>query len=103
MTILYRPVLIESAEQAQALPIGTVARADYIPEGWTYVTVRVQGGWRDEHFQLTGPLPHSEVVSMTALVSIEAEEETRLHIVRSGARTTTADLTRLVTAWEAVS
>ena len=39
---------------------------------------------------------------ITVLVPIEAEEETRLHIVRSGARTTTADLTRLVTPWERI-
>ena len=39
---------------------------------------------------------------ITVLVPIEAEEETHLHIVRSGARTTTADLTRLVTPWERI-
>ena len=84
MTTLYKPVTIETVEQAEALPIGTVARADYIPEGWTYVTVRVRGGWHDEHFQATGPLPHSEVVSMTALVPIEAEEETSVVVRAAG-------------------
>lgn len=74
MTILYRPVLIESTEQAEALPIGTVARIEYTEHGMTDVTVRVRGGWDDNHPQATGPLGHGEVIGWTALVPIEAEE-----------------------------
>lgn len=101
MTTLYRPVLIETAEQAEALPEGTIM---FLPAGPYVWTARDPGGefldhyGRPWHFENT-----QDEEPFTALVPIEAEEETHLHIVRSGARTTTADLTRLVTSWEAVS
>lgn len=72
MTTLYRPVPITSAEQAEALPDGAVLI-------------------RDEHFafqkhadRFVTADPHdlpvadaSEVIGWTALVPIEAEEETQ--------------------------
>ena len=98
MTTLYRPVLIETAEQAEALPEGTVLiREDH----FAFQKYAGQFVSADPHDLPTGAA--WEVVGWTALVPIKAEEETRLHIVRSGAHTTTADLTRLVTPWEAVS
>ena len=101
MTTIYKPVLIESAEQAEALPIGTVALyTAALPQDMTALVLGGDGidgpGWQDEH----EIKEHEYVIGWTALVPIEAEEETHLHIVRSGARTTTADLTRLVTPWE---
>ena len=77
MTALYRTVLIESAEQAEALPIGTVATHD-------------KGSGMDHAHKLFPPLGHTEsllwasltglvsnagMVGWTALVPIEAEEE----------------------------
>lgn len=79
MTTLYRPVLIESAEQAEALPIGTVA-------------THAKGSGMDHAHKLFPPLGHTEsllwasltglvsnagMVGWMALVPIEAEEETR--------------------------
>ena len=76
MTTLYRPFLIESAEQAEALPEGTVATHS--------------SGAGMDHAHKLGPCDHlsrewmslsayvanAEMVGWTALVPIEAEEET---------------------------
>lgn len=83
MTVLYKPVLIESAEQAEALPEGTVANRvltfestrDTVaqPEvavkigvnAWSSTAVDADAwDWLDRH-----------LVGWTALVPIEAEEE----------------------------
>ena len=114
MTTLYRPVPIESAEQAEALPIGTVVirtRAGAIEKG-------IRGWWSG----LTR-VPDRTPIGSTALVPIEAEEETRVTpealaaaagqmVARAeeAARTyalpptplTIQQQTRLVTPWEAV-
>ena len=70
MTTLYRPVLIETAEQAEALPDGTVVRHDdYMPvERWHH-----DGGgyWDNGEF----PPTSADLVGRTALVPVEAEEE----------------------------
>ena len=81
MTILYRPVLIESAEQAEALPVGTVA-IDLDSQGQPrQASIRVRCGW-----YCTGEVaadgspwlaPYDAMVGDYALVPIEAEEETR--------------------------
>ena len=86
MTTLYRPVLIESAEQAASLPQGTIAhRVLEFESTWETITqpeVAMKIGlnawhstavdddawdWLDRH-----------LVGWTALVPIEAEEETVL-------------------------
>ena len=71
MTTLYRPVRIETAEQAEALPEGTVAIL-----GWglgSDIRTRTSNGW----ITRTGSvLPSADVVGWTALVPVEAEEET---------------------------
>lgn len=71
---LYVRVLIETAAQAEALPIGTVV-VHYPRQGMEdQVGVRVRGGW-----EFTGTNPdtfdHREAVGMEALVPVEAEEE----------------------------
>ena len=94
MTTLYRPVLIESAEQAEALPEGTVAF-----QSWGHgTTARTLTGGR--WITPSGAaLPHAEVVGMQALVPIEAEEE---HGARGDGEAEDFYLTRrLVTPWEA--
>lgn len=71
MTTLYHPVLIESVEQAEALPDGTVAFQSW-GHGTTARTL-TDGRWITPS---GAALPHAEVVGFTALVPIEAEEET---------------------------
>lgn len=116
MTTLYRPVLIETTEQAEALPEGTIAnrvlKFESIWETLEQPEVAVKTGrnawcstavdddawdWLDRH-----------LVGWTALVPIEAEEETDLPyfdlkpaiyasilgVAPRGPRT------RLVTPWE---
>lgn len=72
MTTLYRPVLIESAEQAEALPVGTMAF-------WTFgmgadLRTRVSNGWMSRAGSL---LPSTDVFGWTALLPIEAVTITR--------------------------
>lgn len=71
MTTLYRPVLIESAEQAEALPVGTVATVT----GGADAAVRVAfgNGWSVSGDELTDASEH--MIGWMALVPIEAEEE----------------------------
>ena len=91
MTILYKPVLIESAEQAEALPVGTVATH---PDYWPREKGSLLGSWE-------GPgdaMQNAEMVGWTALVPIEAEEE---HGARGDGEAEDFYLTRrLVTPWE---
>ena len=90
MTTLYRPVLIESAEQAEALPIGTIAilrDGTRIRQTLTRTGNRL-GPWE---MDMRG-YRHALVVGFTALVPIEAEEE----YVAPDAIT----YSRYVTAWE---
>ena len=97
MTTLYRPALIESAEQAEALPEGTIATHD---EHWPAVRCtpnRWESSARD--------MKHADMVGWTALVPIEAEEETREHPTRVEERPESAYLqpvqqVRYKTRWE---
>lgn len=77
MTTLYRPVLIESVEQAEALPAGTLA---WHSEGTGVdhahkvapLPGHHEGGW----ITLTGYAVNFQIIGWSALVPIEAEEET---------------------------
>ena len=111
MITLYRPVKIESAEQAEALPVGTVARSHGSDGEPTHACLRMANGWwcTDETNDDGTPflVPHAGMVRDTALVPIEAEEETREHprrhekAPRAGeAYLRPATMTRLVTPWE---
>ena len=101
MSILYKPVLIESAEQAEALPINTLAiSADGVDPA-----IRKEDGWHG----IFGdpPYSHAEMVSDYALMPIEAEEQTTFPIeepegtayIGYGAAFDTPHA-RLVTPWE---
>lgn len=109
MTALYRPVLIESAEQAEALPIGTITLdllpGRGIPEACT----------KDEDGRWRGALDHGRpytfraTVGDYALVPIKAEEEqTRMVVMRGewvsflspSKRAFPEPWSRLVTPWE---
>ena len=92
MTVLYKPVRIESAEQAEALPEGAIATHD---EHWPVVRCtpnRWESSARD--------MEHAELVGWTALVPIEAEEEWGEQAIAEGEFISVA---RLVTPWEEVA
>ena len=104
MTVIYVPRLIESAEQAEALPEGTIM---FLPAGPYVWTARDPGGefldhyGRPWHFENT-----QDDEPFTALVPIEAEEETREHPTRVEERPESAYLqpvqqVRYKTRWEA--
>ena len=115
MTTLYRPVLIESAAQAEALPVGTIAldhptgNADRLPYVKATAT-RWASVWGVDDLgaiDAYGTAPNEAMVGDSALVPIEAEEETREHprrhekAPRAGeAYLRPATMTRLVTPWE---
>ena len=69
MTTLYRPVLIETAEQAEALPAGTVATH---PEFFPMEAFQADEGamWTGFDRDIVEP---EDMVGWTALVPIEAE------------------------------
>ena len=75
MTTLYRPVLIESAEQAEALPEGSVVINN---DGDRYSRHPRWGEWHSvaDDRDLTEDLDSTfRPPTITALVPIEAEEE----------------------------
>ena len=73
MTVIYVPRLIESAEQAEALPVGTYAKSEETAgTGTWYAPPRVnigRGMWSGDDLYRC-----SDMVGWTALVPIEAEE-----------------------------
>ena len=98
MTVIYVPRLIESAEQAEALPEGTVvkrARKDGIPE----VAIKYDDDADGESWLGTLDRYWSDhmMVGWTALVPIEAEEGT--DTIQTGAEHSYTR-TRYVTPWE---
>lgn len=97
MTILYKPVLIESTEQAEALPIGTIAHRGAIAAVRVPEQTHVEP-WRSA---ILG-WDHRTAIGWTALVPIEAEEETRDHpgIMLPTDPPRHPQQTRLVTPWE---
>ena len=97
MTTLYKPVLIESAEQAEALPEGSIM---FLPAGPYVWTARDPGGefldhyGRPWHFENT-----QDDEPFTALVPIEAVEEMDTDYYSGGDGAPTR---RYATPWEAV-
>ena len=76
MTTLYRPVLIESAEQAEALPEGTIISYRLAP---TVLISDEERVWVDgEDTVMTGADLYAARDVWAVLVPIEAEEETWL-------------------------
>ena len=112
MTTLYKPVLIESAEQAEALPVGTVA-IDLDGQGQPrQASIRVHCGWYCTGEVAADGSPwlasHDVMAGDTALVPIEAEEErtrpvqlyaSAVHVAPPS--NATKPSRRLVTPWEA--
>jgi hypothetical protein len=75
MTTLYRPVLIESAEQAEALPRGTVATCGGGNITLTAHRITSIAAKPDAWNGMDDLLSSSDMVGWRALVPIEAEEE----------------------------
>lgn len=85
MTTLYRPLLIETAEQAEALPVGTIAWSSDPAHGGPYSIAEKGAPWSDDDAGLYDPpwwidrgqmgAEDHGMVGWTALVPIEAEEE----------------------------
>ena len=102
MTTLYRPVLIESAEQAEALPEGTLAYLEHStsspdaldPSKRRPFVARSTASKATNDWWLTSGNARSdaEMVGWSALVPIEAEEE---HVAPDA-----ITYSRYVTAWE---
>ena len=69
MTTIYVPRLIESAEQAEALPVGTVGHEP--PHLYAYIK-KARNYWRGTGDDAA--LTDYEMLPFTALVPIEAEE-----------------------------
>ena len=90
MTTLYRPVLIESAEQAEALPSGSIV-LDHESK-WTYTDYFIAA--RPPLSGLQDDLDHGAHV--VALVPIEAEEGT--DTIQTGAEHSYTR-TRYITPW----
>ena len=100
MTTIYVPRLIESAEQAEALPVGTVGHEP--PHLYAYIK-KARNYWRGTGDDAA--LTDYEMPPFTALVPIEAEEETREHPTRVEERPESAYLqpvqqVRYKTRWE---
>ena len=100
MTTLFKPVLIESAAQAEALPEGAIM---FLPAGPYVWTARDPGGefldhyGRPWHFENT-----QDDEPFTALVPIEAEEERQQWPDTSQSPPEELIIARLVTPWEEV-
>ena len=95
MTTLYRPVLIESAEQAEALPEGTIVINDqgdryHRGAGWGWHSTV---GDRDLTEDLDSTFMPPKI---TALVPVEAEEE----LGEDDDADTYTPTRRYVTPWE---
>ena len=88
MSIIYKPVLIESVEQAEALPVGTVGHEP--PHMYAYIK-KARDYWRGTGGDAA--LTDYEMLPFTALVPIEAVEE---HVAPDA-----ITYSRYVTAWEA--
>lgn len=105
MTTLYRPVLIESAAQAEALPVGTLATYWDGPRLRDHAlkTDSILGPWEKD---MRG-YRHGVVIGWTALVPVEAEEEYKPDVSvippwPAPMPETLPNLSRYVTPWEAV-
>ena len=89
MTTVYVPRLIESVEQAENLPPGTVLLGGHLDEPWDLTTFFCD---QDEGCPVAMLDALTAGVRVTALVPIEAEEE---HVAPDA-----ITYSRYVTAWE---
>ena len=97
MTVIYVPRLIEPVEQAEALPFGTVGHEP--PHLYAYIK-KARNYWRGTGDDAA--LTDYEMPPFTALVPIEAEEETTGALVNRAGDIHWEESRRLVTPWEAV-
>lgn len=78
MSMIYKPVLIETEEQAAALPVGTIAHCQHARDHHpVFVAARALEGWVPAG--QTKPYGHVDVIGWTALVPVEARTEYAIH------------------------
>ena len=97
MTTLYKPVLIESAEQAEALPEGVIMRSR---TGSLCERGTITGDpciWEEGWLSIPDAIEH--LAPLTALVPIEAEEEMDTDYYMGGDG---SPMRRYVTPWGSV-
>ena len=100
MTTLYKPALIETVEQAEALPIGTVTLPPARHSRSAVATVKCDDGfWRETGNEQ--PFTDPEMLDEIALVPIEAEEETTGALVNRAGDIHWEESRRLATPWKA--
>lgn len=112
--IVYIPTPITSAEQAESLPIGTVSMPDD-PEDLPAIKITEQSWvcvWDidEDHDATYDVASHGHMIGSTALVPIEAEEETteQVQVFRGVVHVGPSAMApfparRLVTPWEPVT
>ena len=100
MTTLYSPFLIESAEQAEALPDGAILHRVRAASGLTGMVLRSPHTGQTYFRVGVDHWPVSRVVDTfaEALVPVEAKEET--HSIQTRGQTAPEWRTRLVTPWD---
>ena len=87
MTTLYRPVLIESAEQAEALPVGTVATHSS-GAGMDHAHKVGPGDHLSrEWMSLSADVTDAKMVGWTALVPLDVEVEHLRHTLTGRIKT----------------
>lgn len=85
MTIIYREVAIESAEQAEALPLGTVATHTDDQGQIDQTALRIRGGWEFSGVERSpGYFPADEGIGLVALVPTEVSIQG--HRIHEGAK-----------------
>lgn len=101
MTTLYRPVLIESAEQAEALPAGTLARhSEGAGMDHAHKIAAMPGLMGSHWVSSMGVESNAAMVGWTALVPIEAVEEREDTSEFDWDGFVVRESVRLVTPWE---
>ena len=100
MTTLYRPVLIESAEQAEALPVRTpIIIGPFVamrPDNESFWGM----SYSDADYTSRDLVKSFPDYDLTALVPIEAEKETTGALVNRAGDIHWEESRRLVTPWE---
>lgn len=104
MSTIYIPQPIETADDVEALPIGSIALFDGVPEAWKCgcvdydTTPPTHGVW---HASTAGrELPPDWWVGCVALVPVDADVQTSTAWERIEGRTVPCTESRLVTPWK---
>lgn len=100
---MYTPVLIESAEQADTLPEGTLAYGFWPDKQYGYGEVlRSRGAWLAQTLMEINQAPSEALVGWVAMVPVKTRRETMLGAYYPGIFGVRSQrlLERFVTYWE---